>query len=73
MQEINASEFRQKCLALLEDLPTEGILVTKHGRPVARVIPVRASSGDLIGSVPSLEHSPDDDLFRTDIEWHAQS
>jgi flavin-dependent dehydrogenase len=27
--------------ALLEDLPEEGIVITKHGQPVARVAPVR--------------------------------
>jgi antitoxin (DNA-binding transcriptional repressor) of toxin-antitoxin stability system len=35
------TEFRRRCLALLEDLPEEGIVVTKHGRPIARVAPMR--------------------------------
>ena len=30
-------------MALLEDLPEEGIVVTKRGQPVARVMPVRAA------------------------------
>ena len=28
-------------LSLLEDLPEEGIIITKHGQPLARVAPVR--------------------------------
>ena len=39
MQEINASEFRKRCLALMDKLPAEGIVITKHGRPVAQLVP----------------------------------
>jgi prevent-host-death family protein len=39
MRAIGITEFRRRCLALLEDLPEEGIVITKHGRPVARVVP----------------------------------
>jgi prevent-host-death family protein len=42
MQGLSVTEFRKRCLTLLEDLPDEGIEVTKRGEPVARVIPVRA-------------------------------
>jgi prevent-host-death family protein len=73
VQEINVSEFRQKCLALMDDLPEEGILITKHGHPVARLTPVRESCADLIGSVPGMVTDPNDDLFTTGIEWDAES
>jgi len=41
MRDIGITEFRRQCLALLEDLPEEGIVITKHGRPVARVVSIR--------------------------------
>ena len=41
MRDIGITEFRRQCLALLEDLPEEGIVITKHGQPVARVAPMR--------------------------------
>ena len=41
MRDLSVTEFRRQCLALLEDLPEEGIVITKHGRPVARVAPMR--------------------------------
>ena len=41
MKDLSVTEFRRQCLALLEDLPEEGIVLTKHGRPLARVMPVR--------------------------------
>ena len=41
MKDLSITEFRRQCLALLEDLPDEGIVITKRGRPLARVSPVR--------------------------------
>jgi prevent-host-death family protein len=41
MRDLSITEFRRQCLSLLEDLPAEGIVITKHGRPIARVAPVR--------------------------------
>lgn len=41
MKDLSVSEFRRQCLSLLENLPDEGIVITKRGRPLARVAPVR--------------------------------
>jgi len=41
MPDISITEFRRRCLSLLGALPEEGIVITKRGRPVARVSPVR--------------------------------
>lgn len=41
MKALSVSEFRGQCLSLLEDLPEEGIIITKRGQPIARVSPVR--------------------------------
>jgi antitoxin (DNA-binding transcriptional repressor) of toxin-antitoxin stability system len=40
MRGLSITEFRRQCLSLLEDLPEEGIVITKHGQPVARVAPM---------------------------------
>src|ERR1035437_9620129 len=41
MRDIGITEFRRQCLTLLEDLPEEGVVITKRGRPIARVVPMR--------------------------------
>lgn len=41
MKDLSVTEFRRQCLALLEELPEEGVVITKHGQPLARVIPIR--------------------------------
>lgn len=53
-RQIPAGEFKAKCLALLDEVAETGrsVVVTKRGRPVARVSPVKASSPrPLLGSV----------------------
>ncbi len=51
---IPASTFKAKCLALLDRVAETGepLVVTKRGRPVARVVPMLSrQSGSLRGSV----------------------
>jgi prevent-host-death family protein len=51
MRRISASKFREQCLSLLDDLGAEGIVITKRGKPVAKVIPVGSGCAALIGSM----------------------
>ena len=49
---ISATEFKAKCLSILEQLDSRGVVVTKHGRPLARVLPARPHTNEpLIGSM----------------------
>ncbi len=51
---ISASAFKARCLALLDRVAETGeaVVVTKRGRPVARVVPARrAAATSLRGSV----------------------
>jgi len=42
--QMGASEFKAKCLAILDEVRRTGepVTITKHGRPVARVVPAVA-------------------------------
>jgi len=55
MEEIAISEFKAKCLALLNQVSKtkKPIRVTRHGKPVAEVIPPSppAEAGDWLGSM----------------------
>jgi len=50
---IPAARFKARCLALLDEVEATGraIVVTKRGRPVARVTPLAEGAPDLRGSV----------------------
>lgn len=54
-REIPAGKFKAQCLALLDEVAEEGheIIVTKRGRPVARVVPLEPPKS-LVGSVTQL-------------------
>ena len=40
---IPAGEFKDRCLALMDEVSETGeeIVITKHGKPVSRLVPVR--------------------------------
>jgi len=51
MKTVAAGKFKAQCLALLDEVAREHetILVTKRGKPVARVVPVSEEMTDLRG------------------------
>ena len=58
MQEIAISEFKAKCLALLERVrkTKTPIRITRFGRPIADVMPIsrEAESADWLGSLADV-------------------
>ena len=51
VKEIGAAKFKEQCLALLDQLDADGLIVTKRGKPVARVVPYDSQEAELIGSL----------------------
>jgi len=68
-KQIPAGEFKAKCLGLLDEVEARGrsFVVTKRGRPVARVVPL-GSKRKLLGSVLHEE----DLLTPVDVVWDAE-
>jgi len=68
-QQIEASEFRARCLALLDEVEStrRPLVVTKRGRPVARIVPL-GEPAPTAGSVTLLTDD-DDDYFSTGESW----
>ncbi len=70
---ISASEFKAKCLKLLENMDPEGILITKRGRPIARVFPATSHDNEgLIGSMRG-KITVQGSLLSTGVKWDAES
>ena len=72
MQKINASKFKEQCLAILDNLAPEGVVITKHGKPVARLIPAGSDCASLIGSMKD-KIKVHGDILSTGIKWDAES
>lgn len=74
MQTVSASQFKAKCLAILDDVAATGgeIVVTKRGRPVAKVVPVEPWDDDLQGTVKQLV-SDEELISPIDVVWEADA
>ena len=72
MTRISASKFKEQCLSLLDQVGPEGILITKHGKPVARLVPVESDSRHLLGSLKG-KLKIKGNILSTGVEWHAES
>lgn len=69
---IPAARFKEQCLALLDRLGPEGIVITRHGRPVAKLIPFGGDSASLIGSLKG-KLTIKGDIRSTGIRWDGGS
>ena len=70
---MTATEFKAKCLNVLERLEPGGIVVTKRGRAVARVLPMNAGANErLIGSMKG-KIKIKGEILSTGIDWDAES
>jgi prevent-host-death family protein len=71
MKQIPAAKFKEHCLAILDEVDEEGIVITKRGKPVAKLFPIRAESAELIGALKDkLEIKGD--IISTGVRWHAE-
>jgi prevent-host-death family protein len=51
MKTIAVAKFKAQCLWIVDHLEPEGLIITKRGRPVARLLPIERASADLVGSM----------------------
>ena len=70
MKTVPAARFKEQCLSIIDRLDPEGIVITKHGRPVARVLPIEHASAELIGSLRGRIRVTGD-LLSTGVKWKA--
>lgn len=71
MKQMPASKFKEQCLALLDQVDREGIVITKRGKPVAKLIPLGADSASLIGSLKG-KIKIRGDIVSTGVRWNAE-
>lgn len=74
MKQIKASEFKAKCLRLLDEVAESGevLVITKHGRPVAELGPAKKRPKTLFGAHKGLMTIKGDIIEPIDVEWEAE-
>ena len=72
---MSATEFRAKCLGLMDEVAETGreIVITKQGKPVARLVPVRPSLGPWFGRDRDIIKIHGDIGAPIDVEWDAET
>jgi prevent-host-death family protein len=71
MKHIPAAKFKEQCLALLDRVDKEGIVITKRGKPVAKLVPLSADSASLIGSLKDKVRIKGN-ILSTGLPWDAE-
>jgi len=69
---IPAGEFKAKCLKLLDRVAKdrEPLIITKRGKPVARIVPMPPTQG-IIGAMRGSVLWEGDIISPIDVEWEA--
>lgn len=73
MTTIAAGEFKAKCLGIIDQVgeTRQEVLITKRGKPVARLVPVEAEKfDDWFGRMKGTGRIVGD-IFTTDEVWEA--
>jgi prevent-host-death family protein len=72
--EIGAAAFKAKCLQLLDEISEhkrDAIIITKRGKPVAKLSPIGDAGGPIYGAMKGLAKIHGDLTEPLDAEWEA--
>ena len=75
MRTIKASEFKARCLHIMDEVAATGepVLITKNGVPVAELISARRRPGTLFGALKGAVAIRGDIVAPVDARWDALS
>lgn len=73
MRTIKASEFKAKCLQIMDEVAATGetVVITKRGLPVAQLTPVRRRPDTLFGALEGSVTILGDIIAPINVEWDA--
>lgn len=72
MKSMPAAKFKEQCLRILDTVGPEGLIITKHGKPVARLMPIAEAPGSLIGVLRG-RIKINGDIQSTGVRWKANA
>ena len=71
---IKASEFKARCLQLMDEVAESGeeIVITKRGHPVSRLVPCREQPEAICGADRDVIRIHGDIVEPLDVDWEAE-
>lgn len=75
MKTIKASEFKARCLQIMDEVAATGetVVITKNGRPVAELVPAKRTLETLFGALKGSIQITGDIISPIDANWEALS
>ena len=74
---IKASEFKAKCLAIMDEVAATGteVLITKHGKEICKLVPLPKDQSGVWGLHEGKGQilCADEELFSTGEVWEADT
>ena len=73
-QTIAAGEFKARCLKLMDEVREKRseVVITKRGKPVAKLVPVEEEVDDIFGRMRGTVKILGDIVGPTGVEWDAE-
>lgn len=71
---VTATEAKAKILSLLDEVESgQDVEITRHGRPVARIVPATGPHAlkDAFKGVV-MSNAKDEDLYSTGVKWNVE-
>lgn len=75
MKTMAAGKFKAKCLALIDEVYDfkEEVMITKHGKPMAKLVSAQEQRGDIFGFMRGRGRIVGDVLAPVDAgEWNSE-
>ena len=71
---IPAAEFKARCLELMDRVSErrQELIITKHGRPVAKLVPVEQEAAPVLGYMKNTLLSYGDLISPVEEDWEAE-
>lgn len=72
---IPAGEFKAKCLKIMDEVQASNqpIVITKHGKAVAKLVPIENTVAESFGCMQGMISINDDIVKPIDVEWNAEN
>ncbi len=73
MKQIAAGAFKARCLAVMKKVQMTGepVIVTKHGVPVVKVVPIESEKNDIFGFMAGKVKIVGDIESPIPVEWEV--
>jgi prevent-host-death family protein len=74
MSKMPAGEFKTKCLQVIDEVQRlrMPIVITKRGKPVAKLVPLDEQPESFIGSMQGTMEIVGDIVAPIDVKWEAE-